>query len=143
LTSPWVRYEEPLRTTLTRTLTIALVAGTALSLATRGRVTWPIAVLVMLWPSLGGHFVEIWFLEWLRPRLSSERVVQLAARLGTWFVAGVLLAWCMALTASTLTGLVVRTLPWWLGGFGFIGVELVAHLGLRARGRPSVYDGQG
>jgi hypothetical protein len=143
LTATWPRFQESLRTTLTRTLTIALVAGTALSLATRGRVSWPIAVIVMLWPTLGGHFVEIWFLEWLRPRLPVERAVQLMARLGTWFIAGVLFAWCMAITARTLTGLGVRALPWWVGGIGFIGVELVAHLGLRSLRRPSVYDGQG
>ena len=31
----------------------------------------------------------------------------------------------------------------WIGGFVFIGIELVAHLVLHARGRPSVYTGRG
>ncbi len=32
---------------------------------------------------------------------------------------------------------------WWLGGLAFIGIELVAHLALLLRGRPSFYDGRG
>ena len=124
-----------------RTIGIALIAGTVLSLATHGRTRWLVAVLVMLWPSLGGHFVELWFLRWLRPRLSGDRGVQLAARIGTWFIAGVIFATLMVLTARTL-GHAMRPLAWWIAGIGFIGVELIAHLGLRARTRPSVYDGQ-
>jgi hypothetical protein len=37
----------------------------------------------------------------------------------------------------------MRMLAWWVAGFGFVGIELIAHLGLHARGRPSVYDGRG
>jgi hypothetical protein len=145
MTSPsWTPYREPFRSTLLRTVTIALVAGTVLSVSTHGRVRWPIAVLVMLWPSLGGHFVEVWFLNWLRPRLSAHRSAQLGARLATWFAGGVAFAALMALTARALSGGgATRALAWWIGGLGFIAVELIAHLGLRARGRPSVYDGLG
>jgi hypothetical protein len=32
---------------------------------------------------------------------------------------------------------------WWLGGLVFIGIELVAHLVLRLRGRPNFYNGRG
>jgi len=142
MTAAWPDHREPLRATLMRTVGIALVAGTVLSLATHGRVRWPIAVLVMLWPSLGGHVVELYFLRWLRVRLSADRSVQLAARLGTWFVAGMLFATGMVLTARLL-GSPMRFLPWWVAGLGFIGVELIAHLALRVRSRPSVYDGQG
>jgi hypothetical protein len=144
MTAPWTPYREPVRTTLIRTTAIALVAGSVLAFSTRGRMAWPIAVLVMLWPSLGGHFVELWFLNWLRPRISAERGVQLAVRLGTWFIGGVLLAMCMAITARALLGgASMRMLAWWVAGFGFVGIELIAHLGLHARGRPSVYDGRG
>lgn len=140
----WKPHREPIRDTLLRTITIALVAGTVLTLSAKGRLSWPTAVLVMLWPSLGGHFIELWFLNWLRPRLPAERGVQLVARLGLWFAGGVLFAALMALTARALLGgTSVRLLPWWVAGLGFIGIELVAHLGLRVRGRPSVYDGLG
>jgi hypothetical protein len=37
----------------------------------------------------------------------------------------------------------MTSLSWWLGGLGFVGIELVAHLVLMARGRPSFYDGLG
>jgi hypothetical protein len=144
MTSPWTPYREPLRDTLLRTITIAVVAGTVLAFSTHHRVRWPFAVLVMLWPSLGGHVVELAFLNWLRPRIPAERRVQVAARLATWFAGGVILAACMAITARALTGRPTRSLAWWVAGLGFIGVELIAHLALlRARGRPSIYDGRG
>jgi hypothetical protein len=144
MTSPrWTPYREPFRDTLLRTGAIALIVGTVFSLSTRGRVSWPVAVLMMLWPALGGHFIELWFLNWLRPRVPGERGMQIAVRLAAWFAGGVLLAALMSLTARTLVGRPVRALPWWVAGLGFIGIELIAHLGLRARGRPSAYDGLG
>jgi hypothetical protein len=76
--------------------------------------------------------------------LSAARGVQAAARVVVWFVGGILLAGGMCLTLILLT----RVRPawradWWIGGLGFIGVELVAHLALQLRGRPSFYDGRG
>jgi hypothetical protein len=86
----------------------------------------------------------LWFLNWLRPRLSASRAVQTTARLIVWFVAGIGLSLGMRLTAIALTG--ARHVPWiawWMGGFAFIAIELVAQLALHARGRPSFYDGRG
>jgi hypothetical protein len=103
-----------------------------------------LATLLVLWPSFGGHWVEIFFLNWLRPRVSAARGVQVAARIGAWFVGGVVLAMGMWLTARVLGGFHPALWRlWWIGGVGFIGVELVAHLGLHLRGRPSFYNGRG
>jgi hypothetical protein len=102
------------------------------------------ATVVVLWPSFGGHWVAIWFLNWLRPRLSNARGVQVAARLGVWFLGGTGLAIGMRLTVMVLTGFRPRHWPtWWLGGLAFISVEVVAHLMLQLRGRPSFYNGRG
>src|SRR2546430_7439875 len=145
MTSPWQPYSEPLRATLVRTITIALVAGALLARSWGGGMTrWPIATLLMLWPSFGGHWIEIWFLNWLRPRLSDSRAVQVAARVATWFVGGIVLALAMLLTAIALTGFHPTRWPaWWLGGLAFIAIELVAQLPLQLRGRPSFYNGRG
>ncbi len=98
----------------------------------------------MLWFSLGGHWVELWFLNWLRPRLSAARAVQVGARVGAWFVGGTGLAVGMALPALVLAGFRPAQWPaWWLGGLAFIGLELVVHLVLQLRGRPSFYSGRG
>src|SRR5882762_6367476 len=43
----------------------------------RGLARWPLATLLGLWPSLAGAWVEVWFLHWLRPRLSIACGVQL------------------------------------------------------------------
>jgi hypothetical protein len=138
-------YREPLRATLLRNGTIALAAGAlAAWLSGGGLARWPLVSVVMLWPSFGGHWVEIFFLNWLRPRLPEARAVQAAARVIVWFVSGVVLFYLMCLTAQALD--VLQRSAWpalWLGGVGFIGVELVAHVGLALRGKPTVYDGRG
>ncbi len=145
MTTAWQPYREPLRTTLIRTIMIAVVVGAIVSVATSGGLSrWPLATLLILWPSFGGHWVELLFLNGIRPRLSPARPVQVIARLGVWFVGGCLLLLGMALTAETLTHTrPVRWSYWWAGGLALIGVELIAHAALRLRGRPSFYDGRG
>ena len=141
----WQPYREPLRVTLVRTITMALVLGALLARLWGGGLRRsPFATLLMLWPSFGGHWIELWFLNWLRPRLSSTRAVQVGARVGVWFVGGIGLALGMALTAAAVDGFQpARWPPWWLGGLGFIGIELIIQLVLQLRGRPSFYNGRG
>ena len=142
--TPWQPYREPLRTTLLRTTIIAAVAGAVLSLASGGRLRWPLATLLLFWFSFGGHWVELWYLNWLRPRLPATSQVHVAARITTWFVAGVVLSLGMAVTARAFIGVwPARSNAWWIGGVVFIGVELLAHLVLQLRDRPSFYNGQG
>src|SRR5579871_2275820 len=144
MTSQWQPYREPLRATLLRTCMIAIVAGAVIARLGGGLARWPMATLLVLWPSFGGHWVEIWFLNWLRPRLSSERSLQVAARLGTWFVGGAGLTLGMRFTAMALAGFpTLHWLAWWLGGLAFIGIELVTHLVLQFRGHRSFYNGRG
>jgi hypothetical protein len=123
---------------------IAIVVGAVLARLWGGLARWPMVALLLLWPSFGGHWVEVWFLNWLRPRISNARGVQVAARIAVWFVGGAGLAIGMRLTAMALAGFRPARWPaWWWGGIVFIGIELVAHLGLQLRGRPSFYNGRG
>lgn len=140
----WQPFHEPLRATLTRTLVIAIVLGALFATRLGELSRWPAASVVMLWPTLGGHFIELWFLNWLRPRLPRDRGVQIAARLLLWFVGGMLLLVAMQLTATALAGSgpIARVAPW-IGGIAFIGMELVVHLAARLRGMRSFYDGRG
>ncbi len=140
----WQPFEEPLRITLARNGTIALVAGAVLAKRMGGLAHWPLATLLVLWPTLGGHCVEVWFLNFLRPRLPAGRAAHAGLRVAVWFFAGTGLALGMALTAMALGGFRPAHWPaWWLGGLAFIGVELAAHLVLQLRGRPSFYNGRG
>jgi len=144
MTSPWQPHREPLAATLIRNGLIALIVGAVLAQRWGGLAHWPMAALLVLWPSLGGHWVEVWFLNWLRPRLPSTRAVQVCARIGVWFVGGIVLATGMSLTATVLAGFRPAQWPaWWLAGLGFIVIELVAHLVLQLRGQPSFYNGRG
>ena len=137
-------YREPLRTTLARTGTIALVAG-AIWAASAGRLAfWPVATLLVLWVSFGGHFVELLFLNGLRPRLPASRAVQVLVRIGVWFIGGIILLVGMRLTATALAASrPVRWPAWWVEGLAFIAIELAVHLVLWLRGRRSFYDGRG
>lgn len=136
--------DEPLRVTLLRTGAIAAVVGLGLALARGGLVWWPTATLLALWPSFGGHWVELLFLRVVRPRLPAARATQVAARVAVWLVGGLLLA-----LGAAATGMAIGAFPrafdprWALGGPVFVGIELVAHLGLWLASRPSVYDGRG
>jgi len=144
MNSQWQPCREPLHITLVRTGIIALVVGAVLARWRGGLARWPMATLLVFWFSFGGHWVEVWFLNWLRPRLSVERAVQVGARVGVWFVGGIVLAIGMSLTARALGGF--RPVRWpvlWLGGLAFIGIELVVHLVLQLRGRSSFYNGRG
>jgi hypothetical protein len=143
MTTTWQPYREPLRTTVFRTFTIAAVIGAAFTLA-RGRpALWPMATLLALWPTFGGHWFELWFLKWLRPRLPEARIVQVIARLSTWFVAGLILAAGMYLTARAAGLRPAHQHGWWFLGLAFIAIELITHLVLHLRRRPSFYNGRG
>ena len=137
---------EPLRATLLRTVTIAAVVGAALALGAGHLSRWPAATLLALWPALGGHFVELFFLNALRPRLPASPLVQVAVRVAVWFAGGALLALGMTLTARALPGLhAFRGSAWRIAGFGgvaFIAIELTVHIILHLRGRPNFYDGR-
>jgi hypothetical protein len=146
----WQAYRESMRTTLLRTGIIAAVVGAILAGSRGGGIggggwrMWPLATLLSLWPALGGHFVELLFLNVLRPRLPRARAVQIAARLITWFAGGVAMVYAIRMTALALTGTSpLRATQWWIGGVGFIAIELIVHAVLQMRGRPSFYNGRG
>jgi len=140
----WEPYREPLRRTLARTLTIAAVVAVVLTLVSRGRVAWPFAFVVMLWPSFGGHWVEVFFLNVCRPRVARVRGVLVGARLAVWFFGGLLLGVGMMVTAGVLLrGFVPAWGRWWVAGVGFVVLELVVHGVLYWRGVGNLYRGDG
>src|ERR1043166_6548516 len=144
MSADWQSYREPLRVTVVRTGLVALALGGVLARWWGSVQLWPAASILALWFSFGGHWVELGFLNWLRPRLPARRDVQMGARLGVWFIGGVLLALGMSATASVLRGLPLQgALRWWFGGLAFIGLELVVHFLTFLRGRPSFYNGRG
>ena len=144
MTAPWQPFREPLRRTLLRTGAIALVAGAAIAWSMGGLRWWPLATVLVLWFSFGGHWVEVLFLNWVRPRLSPESRLQIAARVAVWFVGGVALAFGGVLTATIVAGHTPTKWPaWWFAGVAFIVLELLVHLRPQWRGQPSFYNGRG
>ena len=139
----WQPFREDLRRTLFRTLTIAIIAGAVIARFSGGRSRWPLGTLLALWPSLGGHWVELGFLNWLRPRLPGARAAQVMTRMVLWFGAGAFFTLAIRLTAYALTGLLSEHWPaWWLGGIGFVGIELAVHFAMQLRRLPNFYDGR-
>jgi hypothetical protein len=143
MNEPLPPYREPLRATLLRTFTIAAVAAAALVLGRGGLARWPVAFVVMLWPALGGHYVELAFLNGLRPRLPDSRPLRAVMRLVVWFIGGVWLLLAMKGTSAALGPEQQRWPDWWVGGVAFVAIELAVHLALHGFGRPSFYSGRG
>ena len=141
--APWQPCREPIGRTLLRNLIIALVVSTVLAWRWGSLARWPLAFVLVLWPALGGHWVEVWFLNYVRPRLPIARGVQIGVRVLMWFIAGVALAFAMKLTALAVGYRPAHWPAWWLGGLAFIPIELAAHLLLVLRGCPNFYNGRG
>lgn len=140
----WQPYREPFRVTLTRTVSIALVAGAAVALAAGDLRRWPAVSLLMLWPAFGGHWIDLLFLNGLRPHLPANRLIHRLSRLLVWFLGGIALAAGAQLTARALFDRPpLFWLTWATAGLAFVGIELVAHAALHLRGRPSFYNGLG
>lgn len=123
---------------------IAIGVGGILAFAWGSIDRWPKLSVLAFWVSFGGHWVELAYLNWLRPQLRRDRAVQIPARLAVWYAGGTLLFFGMALTAEALGGFeAIRRPAWWLGGLAFIGIELTVHFVMTILGRPSSYDGRG
>jgi len=130
-------FHEPHRATLLRTVLIALVVGIVVG---RSALWFPWTAFT-LWFSFGGHWVEIFFLNWLRPRLRAERWVQIAGRLAIWLVGGTVLMIGARFTALALGIPALRVPPWTLGGPIFVVVELFVHTLSQIRGLPNFFNG--
>jgi hypothetical protein len=132
---------ERIRDTLVRNVSIALVVGVVVALVRRMTwQAWPATVLA-LWPSLGGHFVEVAFLDGARPLLPRSRVLRVLARLLWWLIGGVVLACGTIATAHALPMVAPPWRWWWIGAPMFVGIELMVHAVLALRGRPNFYRG--
>ena len=143
ITKDWEHFREPLWQTLIRNVLIAVVVGTMLAIR-RGNLSLigPFTLLAM-WFTLGGHYVEVAFLNNVRYRLPQTRGLQLLARLAFWFVGGCFLYLGMTATARLLSGEPAHYPDLWIGGFLLIGIELVAHLLGLLRQKPNFYLGTG
>jgi hypothetical protein len=118
---------EPFHITLVRTGLIALVVGLVIARVQHRPASRPWWTAFALWFSLGGHWVELFFLNWLRPRVASARWAQITGRLVTWLVGCSLLMVGARLTVLYLSAHSLRLPPWWLGGPFFVGLELLVH----------------
>jgi hypothetical protein len=137
-------YREPLRATLLRTVGIAVVIAAIVASSSRDLRRWPALTVVVLWPAFGGHWIDLWYLNWLRPRLPRSRSTRRGMRVLVWFVGGVVLGFAVRFTArALLTHPRVAWLTWATAGAAFVAIELVTHAVLNARGRPSFYNGLG
>ena len=139
----WTPFREPLWRTVRRNALIALAVGAVVSaLKHNVRLLVPYSVLA-LWFSLGGHYVEVLFLNRIRPRIGGGRTAQVAARVVVWYLGGIVLFLAITATAQALPLRRPALAFWWLAGLLFIAVELVAHTVLAVRDQPNFYGGGG
>ena len=150
-------YRESLVTTVRRTGIIALVLGSIAAIGLLRRMPsslgdwylWFVLVLAVGWISFGGHWVELAYLNVLRPRVARlPDGVLMFVRIGVWLIGGSLLFLGSAPTRSVLTAghlpdadLLQGVLL--LGGPVFVGAELVVHSIAFLLGQPSFWNGRG
>lgn len=141
--TPRQPFSEPWHATALRTGSLALAVGAAVSVGERRLAVLLPVSLFALWFTLGGHFVELLFRNRLRYGIGGRPAILALARIAYWFTAGAVLFEGAMATRALLGSRLNVPVSWWLAGLGFVGVELLIHLGLRARGQPSFYDGRG
>ena len=137
------QFEDPLWRTLARNVALAAGVGVVFALQKhRLKLLLPIAALA-LWFSLGGHYVELAFLNGLRARIPQGGLIQAGLRLVVWFAGGVVLYLLMATSAHALPLEAPPVRMWWYGGLLLIVVELAVHSLMAMRGKPNFYTGRG
>jgi hypothetical protein len=139
----WTRFEEPLYRTLRRNFAIAAVIAGVLAFRRHQFAFFLPFFALAIWFSLGGHYVEVAFLNGLRPRIPVQRAAQIGGRVATWFAGGAILFLFMLATARLLHIQALRLQMWWMAGLAFIGIELIAHAVLALRRCPNFYNGRG
>lgn len=139
--TPWQPFTEPWRSTALRTGSLALAIGIGVGSYRRQFSVVPITTLLALWFTLGGHYLEVLFRNYVQQRIAPA--LRASSRLAFWFVGGTALYAGTLATRAALTQWVTVPWPWWTGGVLFVGVELLIHLLLQVRGQPSLYNGRG
>lgn len=139
----WTKFYEPFPRTLARNFAIAVAVAIVLALRKGNVRLAPSFALLVIWFSLGGHYVEVAFLNVLRGRLPSSRATQTLARIATWFVGGAMLYIPMTITYHFVSGDRPYFEFWWAGGLLLVGIEIGAHLLRLLRGLPNFYTGAG
>lgn len=139
----WPRVTESFPRVLARNVAIALAVGAVFSLRSGDAGLLLRVAALALWFSLGGHYVEIAFLNHVRPLLGSARWVHVTARLLAWFAGGVALSALMLASARFLFEHPPAGFAWWVGGVAFVVVELLVHAMLALHRAPNFYDGRG
>lgn len=137
----WQPYHEPFRTTVARTGLLGLALGTAAAFVQGHPANWALGTVFASWFTFGGHWVEILFLNWLRPRLPVARAAQVTGRVLTWIVGGTALMVGARMTVTSLSAHALRLPSWWLGGPVLVGIELLVHALIQLRGQPNFYNG--
>ena len=139
-------YVETLGATLRRTLTIAFFITTVLALVLPHERSflrsWLCTYPAVLWFPLGGHYVELAYLNFLRMRWAWFHRHRSVARVLWWFVGGLPLGlgcWWTWIGLGADPGF---ELPFWWGMPFFVLAECVVHAILSLLGRPSFWNGR-
>jgi hypothetical protein len=145
-TAPPQPYREPLWKTLRRTLTIAFFITTALTIVLPDeesyRRSWLTTYPAVLWFPLGGHYVELAYLNFLRIRWPWIHRRRTITRLAWWFVGGLPLGLGCWWTWVGLGNHPGFDLPFWWGMPFFVVVECIVHAALQLAGYPSFWNGR-
>lgn len=142
-----VPYREPWPATCIRTFAIAFFIATAMTLViprTGGYARfWLATYAAVLWFPLGGHYVELIYLNGLRMRWGWIHRRRTVTRIVWWFLGGLPLGVGCWWTFAAFGYEPGFELPFWWGMPFFVLAEVVVHGVLALRGSPNFWNGRG
>ncbi len=137
-------FRETLAATLTRTLAIAAGVTTLLAIVLPRDESlffmWVITYPAVLWFPLGGHYVELVYLNFWRQRSVWARKNHTIARPLVWMLGGLPLGLGCRATWIALGYEQAGMLPWWWGVLFFPFVECIVHTINSVTGKPSFWN---
>lgn len=140
-------YREPWSATFIRTFAIAFFLATFMTLVLPrpgGYARfWLGTYAAVLWFPLGGHYVELIYLNRLRMRWAWIRRRRTVTRIVWWFLGGLPLGLGCSWTFAALGYEPGFELAFWWGMPFFVLAEAVVHGVLALRGAPNFWNGRG
>ena len=155
--SRFTLYRESVAATVIRTGGIAIIVATLVTVARLRHLPassaewygWLVLVVFVGWFSFGGHWVELAYLNGIRPKIAHWSDPSLVfIRLGVWLIGGAILylgavASRSVMTAGELPGQADLFKVLLYGGPVFAVIELFPHTFLQLSGKPSFWNFRG
>ncbi len=100
----------------------------------------------IIWPAIfcivfGGHWLELFFVNYLKFVLPQNIFLLYIVRIGYWFLCSIPLFLLASFVIQLLTNDQKQLGHWWAFGFLYIGIEMLMYGIMQVRSKKSFYNG--